>query len=134
MHTLTAHTPHGMAISDDERAFFIALGARIALQRKACDITQVDLAERLGISQQAMNSFEKGRRRVPVSLLPVIAQTLQTTLDALVDHNSTPATIAPKKRGPQPKIVQQLQQIEALPKAKQRAIAQVLDSMLTSQP
>ncbi len=38
----------------------------------------------LGISQQAMNSFEKGRRRVPVSLLPVIAQALDTTLDALV--------------------------------------------------
>jgi transcriptional regulator with XRE-family HTH domain len=134
MHTLTAHTSHGMAISDDERAFFIALGARIALQRKACDITQVDLAERLGISQQAMNSFEKGRRRVPVSLLPVIAQTLHTTLDALVDHDSTPAMIAPKKRGPQKKIRQQLEQIEALPMAKQRAIAQVLDSMLTSQP
>ena len=38
-----------------------------------------------------MNSFEKGRRRVPVSLLRVIAQTLDTTLDALVNdeaHNS----------------------------------------------
>ena len=34
------------------------------------------------------------------------------------------------KRGPAPKIQQQLEQIEALPKAKQRAIAQVLDSML----
>ena len=131
MHTSRSHTPHGMAISDDERAFFIALGQRIAEQRKAQDITQVELAERLGISQQAMNSFEKGRRRVPVSLLPVIAHTLQTTLDALVAQDATPATTAaPKKRGPQKKIRQQLEQIEALPIAKQRAIAQVLDSML----
>lgn len=132
MHTITAHTPHGMAISDDERAFFIALGGRIAQQRKAQGITQVELAETLGVSQQAMNSFEKGRRRVPVSLLPVIAQTLQTTLDALVAHDSTPAIAAPKKRGPQKKIRQQLEQIDALPPAKQRAIAQVLDSMLAS--
>lgn len=66
--------------------------------------------------------------------MPAIAQTLQTTPDVLGDHDSTPAIAAPKKRGPQPKIAQQLQQTEALPKAKQRAIAQVLDSMLTSQP
>ncbi len=134
MHTFRSHPLHGMAISDDERAFFIALGKRIAVQRKTQDITQVDLAERLGISQQAMNSFEKGRRRVPVSLLPVIATTLQTTLDALVTHDASPATAAPKKRGPQKKIRLQLEQIEALPMAKQRAIAQVLDSMLANQP
>lgn len=121
-----------MAISDDERAFFIALGGRIAAQRKTQGITQVELAEQLGVSQQAMNSFEKGRRRVPVSLLPVIAQTLQTTLDALVDHDTAPTTTAPKKRGPQKKIRQQLELIETLPAAKQRAIAQVLDSMLGS--
>jgi len=121
-----------MAISDDERAFFIALGQRIAVQRKAQDITQVELAERLGISQQAMNSFEKGRRRVPVSLLPVIAQTLHTTLDALVVEAASPAMTAPKKRGPQKKIQQQLQLIETLPIAEQRAISRVLDSVLAA--
>lgn len=119
----------GMAISDDDRAFFIALGARIAAQRKAQDITQVELAEQLGISQQAMNSFEKGRRRVPVSLLPVIASALDTTLDALIAHDAPPAT-APKKRGPQKKLRQQLEMIEALPVAKQRFIAQMIDSVL----
>ena len=132
MRTLLTRTPHGMAISDDERAFFIALGQRIAVQRKTQDITQVELAERLGISQQAMNSFEKGRRRVPVSLLPLIAQTLETTLDALVAHDATPATAAPKKRGPQKKIRQQLELIESPPLAKQRAIAQVLDSVIAA--
>lgn len=122
----------GMAISDDDRAFFIALGARIAAQRKTQAITQVELAEKLGISQQAMNSFEKGRRRVPVSLLPVIAQALDTTLDALVAHEAAPA-VAPKKRGPQKKLRQQLEIIEALPVAKQRFITQMIDSVLAGQ-
>ena len=122
-------SPPGMAISDDDRAFFIALGARIAAQRKAQDLTQVELAEQLGISQQAMNSFEKGRRRVPVSLLPVIANALDTTLDALIAHDAAPAA-SPKKRGPQKKLRQQLEMIEALPIAKQRAIVQVLDSVI----
>jgi len=37
-----------------------------------------------------MNSFEKGRRRAPVSLLPVIVQTLHTTLNAPVDEGTPP--------------------------------------------
>jgi transcriptional regulator with XRE-family HTH domain len=133
MSDLHFHTPHHMAISKDERAFFVALGARIAAHRKKHDITQAELADSLGISQQAMNSFEKGRRRVPVSLLPVIAQTLHTTLNALMDEKSAPAIVKSKKRGPQKKIRQQLEQIETLPMVKQRAIAQVLDSMLGNQ-
>ncbi|QIL19640.1 hypothetical protein [Thermomonas sp. HDW16] len=80
---------------------------------------------------QIKQTAEKGRRRVPVSLLPVIAQVLDTTLDALVaDNAALTMASAPKKRGPQKKIRQQLEQIEALPMAKQRAIAHVLDSML----
>lgn len=129
MTNFRSHSPHGMAISDDDRAFFIALGQRIAIQRKAQDITQVELAERLGISQQAMNSFEKGRRRVPVSLLPLIASTLQTTLDALVGQEAAPA-VTPKKRGPQKKIRQQVEQIEALPVTKQRMVVQMIDAVL----
>ena len=121
-----------MAISDDDRAFFVTLGQRIALRRKTQAITQVQLAEVLGISQQAMNSFEKGRRRVPVSLLPVIAQALDTTLDALVNDEAHTTAAAPKKRGPQKKIQQQMKLIETLPIAKQRVIAQLIDSMLQS--
>lgn len=120
-----------MAISHDERAFFVELGSRIAAQRKDQGITQVQLAEILGISQQAMNSFEKGRRRVPVSTLPAIARALGSSLDALISNPQARAPhAAPKKRGPAPKIQQQLERVSALPKAKQRVIAQVLDSML----
>lgn len=133
MPTSRSQIPHSMAISADERAFFIALGARIASYRKVQDMTQAELAEQLGISQQAMNSFEKGRRRVPVSLLPVIAQVLETTPNALVAQDAPAAHVKPKKRGPQKKIRQQLEQIETLPPPKQRAIAQVLDSMLGNQ-
>lgn len=77
-------------------------------------------------------TFEKGRRRGPVSLLPVIAQALDTTLDALIAHDAAPA-VAPKKRGPQKKLRQQLEIIEALPIAKQRFITQMIDSVLAGQ-
>ena len=79
-----------------------------------------------------MNSFGKGRRRVPVSLLPVITQALDTTLDALVNDEAHTTAAVPKKRGPQKKIQQQMKLIETLPIAKQRVIAQLIDSMLQS--
>ncbi len=116
-------------VLDDDRAFFMALGVRIAAHRKAQDLTQVELAKLLGISQQAMTSFEKGRRRVPVLLLPVIANLLDTKLDALIAHDVAPA-VEPKKRGLQTKLRQQLEMIEALSIAEQRAIVRALDYML----
>jgi transcriptional regulator with XRE-family HTH domain len=131
MHTIGFPASHHMAISPDDRAFFVDLGARIAAQRKDQGITQMQLAEILGVSQQAMNSFEKGRRRVPVSLLPAIARALDTSIEALIgDEEPRAAKPVAKKRGPAPKIQQQLARVATLSKAKQRAIAQVLDSML----
>jgi hypothetical protein len=52
--------------------------------------------------------------------------------DALIAYDAAPATTAPKKRGPQKKLRQQLEQIEALPIAEQRAIVRVLDSVLAA--
>jgi DNA-binding XRE family transcriptional regulator len=52
----------------EDRAFFIALGERIAALRKTQQITQVQLAETLGVSQQTLQSYEVGRRRCYPSL------------------------------------------------------------------
>jgi transcriptional regulator with XRE-family HTH domain len=125
LHTIT---PSSVAISDDERAFFIQLGIRINRLRKGLGITQVQLAEQLGVSQQTVTAYESGNRRVPISHLPRLAALLGTSVEALIGQPSAAA-----KRGPAPKLQQQLEQLSRLPKAKQRAIAQVLDSMLASQ-
>lgn len=130
MQHLLIDLPQTVAISTDERAFFVAFGERLAQQRKAQGLTQVQLAEALGVSQQAVTAYENGQRRVPISLLPLLAQTLGTTVEDVI---GVQVTRTAGKRGPQKKIQQQLEQIEALPKAKQRVIAQVLDSMLASQ-
>jgi transcriptional regulator with XRE-family HTH domain len=92
------------------------------------------VAELLGVSQQAMNSFEKGRRRIPVSSLPAIGRTVNTSLDELiVDEAPAAARSVAKKRGPTPKIQQQLEQLSCLPQAKQRAVMQVIDAVLQQQ-
>lgn len=130
MHVIHSLARADMAISQDEREFFIELGSRIANLRKAQAITQVQLAETLGVSQQAMNSFEKGRRRVPVSALPAIARALGESVESLINEPSpAPVKVASKKRGPAPKIQRQMERVSTLPKAEQRVVMRLIDSM-----
>lgn len=112
-------------MSQDEKAFFKAMGGRIAEFRKASSITQVQLAETMDVSQQTVASWEVGRRGVPVSMVPALARALGLTVETLIGE-----TPQPGKRGPTPKLQQQLQRLSALPKPKQRAVMQVLEAML----
>ncbi len=115
-----------MAISKDERAFFERLGARIAELRKTQGITQVQFAESLNVSQQTVNAYEVGRRRMPVSALPVIAKLLGVSLEELVGEEPRAA-----KRGPSPKLQQQIERIQQLPKTQQRFVMQMLEGVLS---
>lgn len=115
-------------MTPDERTFFEGLGQRIAQARRDADMTQVQLAERLGIEQPQLASYEVGRRRVPVSLLPSLARTLGVTIEALVDEDG--AAAGPMKRGPASRLQRQLDAINRLPKAQQRAVTTMLDAML----
>lgn len=123
--------PAAMAVSDDERRFYIDLGRRIATLRKECGLTQVQLAERLGVAQQTLAHYEAGRLRLLAGALPPLAEHLGVGVEELIGAPATAKRNA-TKRGPQPKIAQQLQLIEALPKTKQRAISQVLDSVIAA--
>lgn len=116
-------------MTQDEKQFFKALGARIAELRKAHGLTQVQLAEALELTQQMIASYEVGRRRVPVSLLPAIAQALAVSVEVLIGQKEA----SPGKRGPAPKLQQQMERIQRLPKAQQRFVMQMIDTVLAQQ-
>jgi len=115
-----------MAISASERAFFERLGARVAELRKEQNITQVEMAHTLGVSQQTINSYEVGRRRIPVSALPTLARSLGVSLEELLGDDAGAA----KKRGPVPKLQQQIERIQQLPRTQQRFVMQMLDTVI----
>jgi len=116
---------HLATMSENEQAFFQALGQRIADLRKAQEITQTELGGLLGVSQQTINSFEKGRRRVPVSTLPTLSKALGVLVEELVESEVRPA-----KRGPTPKLQRQLELLQDLPRSKQRFVSEMLDTVL----
>lgn len=113
--------------ADDARRnrFFRLLGTRIAERRKAQDLTQAQLGELVGVTQQQIASFETGRRRMPISTLPLLAKALGTSIEELIGEPAKPG-----KRGPAPKLQQQLEQLSRLPKAQQKLVSQVIDSVL----
>jgi transcriptional regulator with XRE-family HTH domain len=111
--------------SQDEQ-FFKALGARVASTRKAQNLTQQQMADRLGIPQQTYAQYETGRARFPASMLPKLAQNLSLTLDELMGQNERLRS----RPGPTPKLQTQFERISQLPKAKQQLLIAMLDAAL----
>jgi transcriptional regulator with XRE-family HTH domain len=116
-----------MAISPDERAFFAQLGARISNLRTTQGITQVQMADELGVSQQTINSYEVARRRVPVSALPVLAKIFDMTIDELLGEHLEKKT---NKRGPASKLEQQIERVNALPRSKQKFVMEMIETVI----
>lgn len=124
LHELTTAT---MTISIEDREFFIEMGERIATLRKAHSVTQVQLAEAIGVSQQTFQAYEVGRRRIPVSALPVVAKVLNVSLDELFGA----AVRGPRgKRGPASQLERSIERISELPKQKQRFVIEMLETVL----
>jgi len=123
---LGATLQHTMPMAAKEKIFYVQLGRRIAELRKAADITQVQLAEILGIAQQTMAHYEGGVSRIAVALLPPLARALNTTVEDLIGEDGKRGG----KRGPASKLQQQLDQVSQLPRAQQKFVSAMLDTVL----
>ncbi|AUX71473.1 helix-turn-helix domain-containing protein [Erwinia pyrifoliae] len=124
---LHSGTTTAMAISDEERDFFIALGERMTRLRKEQGITQSELADKLNVSQQTVQAWEAGRRRIKVSSLPFVAQIFSVPLEEL--FGGSPEKVL-RKRGPTAKWQQLIEEVDDLPKAKQKMIAEMLTALI----
>jgi len=116
---------YALTMTKDDTLFFEQLGQRIAQLRKEQGMTQVQLAEFLVISQQHMASFEKGIRKIPASMLPKLAKLFGISLEMLLGEQDKPS-----KRGPTPKLLQQVEQVSRLPRAKQKFVMEMLETVL----
>ena len=122
---MTSLTLWTQVMTPDDKRFYRELGQRIARLRKEHDLTQQQLATLLGISQQTLAHYEVARLRVAVAMLPALATALATTVEDLLGDTSRPA-----KRGPAPKLLQQIERISQLPRPKQRFVIEMLNTVL----
>jgi len=114
------------SMAPDEEQFLKALGVRIAQLRRDHGLTQQAVADALDIAQQTYAHYEMGRIRMSVSLLPRIAQLFAVSIDDLLIGGKSGAG----KRGPTPKMQQQIERLHQLPKAQQKVVMQMLDGVL----
>jgi len=63
----------------------VKFGKNLAKLRKNADMTQSELADRLNITHQAVSRYEKGHCFPDVSILVLIAETFNVTLDELIN-------------------------------------------------
>ncbi|EOP0939570.1 helix-turn-helix domain-containing protein [Escherichia coli] len=114
-------------IINEEQVFIAELGRRITALRKDAGMTQTQVAQALNVSQQAVQAWEAGRRRIQISILPAVARLLAVSLEDLLGEE--PEKIA-RKRGPAPKWQQLIEEIDSLPKAKQKMISEMLSALI----
>jgi len=109
----------------NETAFFARLGKRMAELRKQQGYTQVQLAEILNIKQYVVASYETGRRRPSVAFMPEIAKALGVSVEDLLSQDRKSG-----KRGPTPKLQQQIEQLQRLPKGKQKFVSEFIETVI----
>jgi len=71
------------------------IGKRIAAARKAKKMTQEQLGDRLGVSFQAVSTWEQGKFIPDAEHLPALAKVLGLSLDALFDEEERPWELKP---------------------------------------
>ena len=74
------------------------LGKNIAQYRRQMNMTQDTLAEKMGVSPQAVSKWENDQTCPDISLLPALANLFGISVDQLLSNESAPAvTILPKE-------------------------------------
>ena len=111
---------------EEKDQFLRELGQRIADSRKSEGLTQAQLGETVGVSQQVVADYECGSRHIPVWRLMCVADAMGVDVTVLLGTSRQPL----RKRGPTPKVRKQLEAIGALPKDKRRFVEEVLANIL----
>ncbi|MBM3965750.1 MAG: helix-turn-helix transcriptional regulator [Planctomycetes bacterium] len=105
------------------------LGARVAQLRKAAGLSQLQLAEKLGVTQPLISRYEKGDRRMYDDLIVVLAKALGVTPNDILGVSPS-KPIAPDVQSISRRMVKYLKKVEALPRRAQDKVITTLELAL----
>ena len=74
------------------------IGKRIARYRKEKGMTQEALAEKMGISAQAVSKWENDASYPEIGLLPLLSKTLGVTTDAILTGKDDKVKVVPESQ------------------------------------
>jgi|HubBroStandDraft_1064217.scaffolds.fasta_scaffold11551_5 transcriptional regulator with XRE-family HTH domain len=104
------------------------LGRRIARLRRDRGLTQVELAERLGVTQPAVSDYENDDIRLPADVVIQIARILGVSTDELLGLKETQAAPGASRNR---RLYRRLQEIEKLPRRDQQALLRTIEAFIS---
>lgn len=104
------------------------LGERIAAAREKVGLSQIELADRMGVSQQVVAAWERKSKALRSDTLTKLSKLLKVSTDELLGLN--PPRSSGKPRGKAGRI---LEEVGQLPRARQQHILRVVEELLAAQ-
>jgi transcriptional regulator with XRE-family HTH domain len=102
------------------------LGQRLARLRKQKGLTQVELAERIGIIQSLVSEYERDKLRLNAQMLARFALALGVSADELLgldEHRQNGSKVTLK-------VARRMQLVERLPPQQQATLLKTIDAFL----
>jgi transcriptional regulator with XRE-family HTH domain len=122
---ISSATMIGMPTKAANPQFLKDFGKRLADSRKQRGLTQKELAEKVGIRQYVIASYETGRSQMSLGLLHSVAEALAVEPSELIGQAQHA-----KKRGPISQIEQLTSKLSDLPRNKQKVVVDMLEGFL----
>jgi transcriptional regulator with XRE-family HTH domain len=104
------------------------IGLRIRLLRQQQGLTQVELADRLDMTQSNLSAIERGTRGVTVHQIVRVAKALRASTDEILLTEKAPQST----RRTNKRLLKRLHQLEELPDRDQRLVLRLLEGLLTA--
>ncbi len=116
-----------LSVADKKTA--AEIGARLAQFRKEKGITQVELAERLNVSQPMVSDYERGELRLHGELILQLTAILGVSADELLGREAAP----PRRAGSikNQRLLRQVQAVDKLSKRDQQALLRTIELFLS---
>lgn len=103
------------------------LSSRILILRKKENLTQIDLATKIGVSKSQYIRYETKDIQPPADILNKIADSLNTTVDFLINGNKEDKAKATLKNI---EVLNSFKEIDSLPEEEQNIIIKVVHAFI----
>jgi transcriptional regulator with XRE-family HTH domain len=103
------------------------LADRIQLLRKQAGLTQIELADQIGVSKSQFIRYESKNVQPPADTLNKLANVLGTSVDYLISGDKNEKAKASLKNS---ELLQRFKEIDALPEPEQNILIKVISAYI----
>jgi transcriptional regulator with XRE-family HTH domain len=104
-----------------------ALGDRVAQARVQAGLSQIDLAKKLGVSQQVVAAWERKAKTLRTSTVSKLAEVLKTSTDQLLGVKAQPS----KRVAPKGRLNQVFEAASRLPRRQQEKVVEFVEGFVS---